>query len=208
MAKLTAYVGIFGCLLVTAFAADSFTPILSLQQGCEVAGVKCHGLPGSCANGTDTPCEVMAKVSSLSDKTVHVQLEARANQTNLRLKMDSRWIAVGFSNSGMMPDTAVVHCFRDENGTAIAKLTYNIPDGHFNIGWKTVDQSPLEVLSVEPSYDGIKCAVNLSKKFKIQNSDFDLSSAHHLLAATGPLVDGAINRHDRKPEITADTVSF
>lgn len=178
-----------------------------LSKGCYQKGVVCHGLPGGCVGSEEKPCEVLAKISTQAD-LVHVELSANANQSNLRLNFTNRWIAVGFSNSGKMPDSAVVHCFRDQNGTATAKLTNNIPTLHMNIGWATVKQDPLEVISAVGDESMLACVVNLHKNFTINGSLFDLTKQHNLIAATGPLVDGAIKRHDRKPEISALQHSF
>ena len=100
MAKL-ANALFLGWLFCGVLAADNAGRILSLQEGCELPGVKCHGLPGSCTKGSEVACEMMAKVSPTTNNTVHVQLEARANQTNLHLDMTSHWIAVGFSKVSM-----------------------------------------------------------------------------------------------------------
>ncbi|OWA54186.1 hypothetical protein BV898_18600 [Hypsibius exemplaris] len=174
-----------------------------LAKGCDEAGTVCHGLPRECARSASRPCEVLAKVTTLGD-LVHVELNALAGQSNLHLDLKNRWIALGFSNfqSDIMPDSAVVHCLNYGNGTVTAKLTYNIPIRHLNIGWANVDQAPLEVISAVADDDSLGCVVNLRKNFSIDKSEFDLTQKHNLIAASGPFIDEKIKNHDRIPDIS------
>ncbi|OQV16008.1 hypothetical protein BV898_09929 [Hypsibius exemplaris] len=190
-------VAVFGPWLGKSFAEQEL-----LSKGCEQNGTICHGLPGGCVKSANSPCEVMAKVTTVGE-LIHVELNALANQSSLHLNLTSRWIGVGFSKSGKMPDSAVVHCLHYGNGNTTAKLTVNIPGpAHLNLGWASVNQKPLELISATADDSHFGCVVNLHKNFTIHASLFDLTLQHNLIAATGPFIDGKINKHDRKPEIS------
>ncbi|XP_055347180.1 DOMON domain-containing protein FRRS1L-like [Paramacrobiotus metropolitanus] len=178
----------------------------SVSQTCQNSGSVCHSLQAQCWQAAS--CEFLASIATAND-AVTVDLLAAANGNQLQLNLTgNRWIGVGFSMSGGMANSAVVHCFHDANDTVQAKLTYNIPNAHFNIGWQNVDQAPLNVQSASYVNNELHCVVKLQKKFTIQSQAFDLNQPVTLIAATGPLRNNTIAMHDRDPAISKQKASF
>ncbi|OQV16404.1 hypothetical protein BV898_09395 [Hypsibius exemplaris] len=178
---------VFVAILLLIHACDG--------QNCGSSGITCVGLPARCATkGAAASCEILAEVSVVGD-SVHVDLSAAAKGSKLNLDLKDRWIAVGFSESGRMPKTPVVHCFEDA-GKAQAKLTFNSDVGWQNFGWKNIDQSQLGVLKTSVNETGLSCSVSLKRSIAINAFTFDLAKTKHkLLIATGPMRDGAITFH-------------
>ncbi|XP_055350450.1 uncharacterized protein LOC129597050 [Paramacrobiotus metropolitanus] len=197
-----------GLKVVAALLIASFS-CASAQQACGSNGVACIGLPHACINGADTSkCDVVAKVSpsSASPNSVRIELSGVPNgpQKLGSPAITSRWVAVGFSENGMMPKSSVVHCF-EQKGQAVSKLTWNIPDGNLNIGFDGVDQSPLSVVKTSLDGSGIQCTVDLKKQFTNSGTPVDLSKKYFLIAATGPLLSDSLSVHDFAPESSAPT---
>ncbi|XP_055329248.1 uncharacterized protein LOC129581950 [Paramacrobiotus metropolitanus] len=180
---------------------------------CGQPDVVCHGLKKGCVASDFHTCEVLATIASHDNDTLWIDLSAFASKENLQLNFTNRWIGVGFSLSGQMPNSAVVHCFNDEHNVVQAKLTFNVPNRHFNTGWKDIDQTPLQVDSAKLENGHLQCIVRLKKHFTLKNpqkddSVYDLVQDHHLILATGPLKDGSISRHDKAPHISEKAHKF
>ncbi|OQV16401.1 hypothetical protein BV898_09392 [Hypsibius exemplaris] len=95
---------------------------------------------GRLCGKNESSCDVLAK-SACGPVRAHrpIHLAAAWAETGL----GRCWIAVGFSESGEMRNSPVVHCF-EEGGKAQPKLTYNnnnyVKD---NKGWKDIDSNRL-----------------------------------------------------------------
>ncbi|XP_055350449.1 uncharacterized protein LOC129597049 [Paramacrobiotus metropolitanus] len=192
-----------------AFLISALLSYVSAQQACGSNGVACIGLPNNCISGADTSkCDLFAKVyiSPASSYSVRIELTAVPNgpqKLGNPSSIVSRWIAVGFSPNGTMPNAAAVHCF-ELNGQASAKLTWNIPDGKVNIGYATIDQSPLSVVKTSLDGYGLQCTVDLKKQFTIAGVNVDLSQKYFLIDATGPVQsNGTMSVHDKPPGSSA-----
>ncbi|OWA53237.1 hypothetical protein BV898_17672 [Hypsibius exemplaris] len=115
-------------------------------EACGTGGMTCIGIPAGCAGKNESSCDVLAKVGVMGP-FVHIDLSIWP-QRGQKLALAGRWIAVGFSESGQMENSPVVHCF-EEGGKAQPKLTYN-NNANDNEGWKDIDSNRLSSSPLPP----------------------------------------------------------
>ncbi|GAV02257.1 hypothetical protein RvY_12848 [Ramazzottius varieornatus] len=165
-----------------------------------VAGAKgkhCITRPPDCLS-TPKTCTQVAAISVGAAGNLHIDIRAKGPLRN-------RWVGLAFSDDDHMGNDGVIHCVQNDT-TAVALLTYNME--HKNIGTVGVDQKYLHPLDLKAEDDSLHCSVDLDRKFKIKSQEFDLSSPHYLLFATGPVRAGKIVPHDKNPIVSTDAYSF
>ncbi|XP_055328941.1 ferric-chelate reductase 1-like [Paramacrobiotus metropolitanus] len=186
-------------LIITGLVLNSLLGTFCLQElakGCGSNGKHCIGRPHDCIPDPRL-CQQLAAVTTLSASLVHVELRSKGHLNR------NRWLALGFSEDENMGRDAVIHCI--QNGTFTeAQLTYN-PE-HLNI--QGLPQAPVHVTEATVEDDVLHCALDLDKKFIVQEQEFDLHNSHHLLFSTGPVKAGQIMKHDKVPIISTEAYAF
>jgi len=137
----------------------------------------CFMFPTDCGNN----CDFLVTYNATNSSEVEFELSGKGD-----------WVAVGFSDDQIMPDTDILMCVSD------AALT-----GHYYASGRSAPvrttPTPAAVTVIEGEKDGEMMKCRISRVINPEISNFrDLNQPWYLLGAIGDLNNGAIQIHSRR----------